>query len=97
MEKEKIVRRDFLNEEKSHGLAAIRLESELIETTMPNKDVHKSHWGSVEISDCSRVILLDFTFGDEEERINALKKCDKIVDYFYEMREIIVNFKLKDE
>lgn len=93
-EKDILRKREFLNKDHNsqYGLAAIGLESEDCVQKLTNGDILNYHLGTLEITDCSRRIELDFSCSDKESQLNAIEKCDKFIAYAEIMKKRIEEY-----
>lgn len=62
-----------------------------------NVQSSRVEWANAHLTlrDCSRQIILDFSFGDSVEKKARLKKLDLIMDQLTKMRETLVSVRIR--
>ncbi len=90
----KLTRSKLLNHAGFFSTAAIAVK---VETTKMWSDKKKDRIeGEVTISDCSRVVTLDFNVDTKEELENALYKADTLAEFFSTLHARLEEVKEKD-
>jgi hypothetical protein len=88
-EKRLFHRRCFLNDE----TGAAMLEAYVDDNSWVHaqtQERHASYDGSMQITDCSRSVSLEFSFSDVEDARQQLRKLDRLIDAAQDMRAVIV-------
>lgn len=87
--------RGFINKPKFHSTAFILVNLQANRDQVTGQISNIS--GDVVISDCNRQIDLCFDCYYEEDRQNALEKCDKLIKQLRRVRDFLASSPMKNE